>query len=274
MADAGKHFSPTSGIRAGTAPFIAFLDADDIWYPTKLEEQLQLMQSSKKVGLVYGQHYLLNDKDIITGSNKSEKRGDLFEELCHGNCITGSASMVLVRRSIVDKAGLFREDLVNGEDWEYWLRISQYCTIEYVPKIIAAIRQHGESVQTNTKRMADGLVDAFEVITNEYALTRSQRIYVASYCLFNAAKDYYASTHYSLARKTIIRLLKENPHALFELDNWTIRFGFGPYYKILLSSPLTDSLGKFLRLLKHTLSRLLDFGFRVVRKVIKTVRRP
>ncbi|MCW1908062.1 MAG: glycosyltransferase [Candidatus Saccharibacteria bacterium] len=269
----GAAAARNSGITQGSSPFIAFIDADDIWYPTKLADQLQLMQQDTTVGLVYGQHYNINDQDIITSSLKIDKRGDLFEELCHGNCIAGSASMAMISRSIVDKVGVFREDLVNGEDWEYWLRISQHCKIDYVPKIIAAIRQHGDSVQSNTKRMADGLVQAFEVITSEYTLTRSQRIYIASYCLFNAAKDYFASTHYLLARKTIIRLLKENPHALFELDNWTVKFGVGPYYKILFSNPFTDLLGKLLRLIQKALSRLLDFGFRVVRKLTKIVRR-
>lgn len=269
----GAAAARNSGIKQGSSPFIAFVDADDIWYPTKLADQIKLMQQDKAVGLVYGQHYIINDQDIITTSLKIDKRGDLFEELCHGNCIAGSASMAMIRRSMVDKVGVFREDLVNGEDWEYWLRISQHCKIDYVPKIIAAIRQHGDSVQTNTKRMADGLVQTFEAIVNDYQLTRSQRIYVASYCLFNAAKDYFASGHYSLARKTIIRLLKENPHALFELDNWTVKFGFGPYYKILFSSRLTDAVSKILRLIKQLCTRLLDICFRVIRKCIKLIRR-
>ncbi len=44
-----------TGYRAGSAPFVAFLDSDDEWLPTKLERQLEVFERSSddRLGLVY-----------------------------------------------------------------------------------------------------------------------------------------------------------------------------------------------------------------------------
>ncbi len=258
----GQASARNLGIQRSHAPFVAFLDADDIWYPKKLEKQLEIMTKNHQVGLVYGYHYIINDEDIITGSLYIEKRGHLFEELCKGNIIAGSASMAMVRRSVLEQAGFFREDFVNGEDWELWLRISRLCTIDYVPEIIAAIRQHGQSTQANTQKMAEGLLYVFEVMKKEYSLTKSQRIYIASYCLFNAARTFYALGERGLARKTTIRLLRENPRAFIELGNWKVHVASGPYYASLLGNPFFDFTARCL----HKVYRVTNRGFRILRR--------
>ena len=55
-----------SGICAGSAPFVAFLDSDDEWFPTRLEKMLSVFGANDKVGLVYsGAERVLADGTVI-----------------------------------------------------------------------------------------------------------------------------------------------------------------------------------------------------------------
>src|ERR1700761_9344394 len=59
----GQATARNLGITKSSSPFLAFLDADDIWYPTKLEKQIALMQQAPDVGLVYGYQYTIDEDD-------------------------------------------------------------------------------------------------------------------------------------------------------------------------------------------------------------------
>lgn len=140
------------GIAASTAPWVAFLDADDVWLPTKLERQIEFLKTAdSKVGVVYCGYKVIDDKDdpmphaLITPPSV---RGDVFMNLLQGgNLISGSASAVLVRRSALDAAGHFNESLTFAEDWDLWLRLARVCTFDFVPEDLVLIRRHPHSMQ-------------------------------------------------------------------------------------------------------------------------------
>jgi len=263
----GQSTARNMGIELSDSPFVAFLDSDDIWYPQKLEKQMEIMLAKPEVGLVYGHHYVIDENSIIHTSNKAFLRGAVFDELCKGNAITGSASMVLLRRAVLEKIGLFRTDLVNGEDWEMWLRISKSYEIDFVPDIIAEIRNREDSEQKNIIKMADGLVDTYRAIVSGLGLSREQRIYVSSYCLFNAANMYYSKGKRKQARHHILLLLKENPRALIEFDNWRFRFRVGIYYRVLLSNSVT----RFIKSLFADIWKLVGVVMQRLRRLLKLI---
>jgi glycosyltransferase involved in cell wall biosynthesis len=257
------------GIDISNSPFIAFLDSDDLWMPDKLEKQLELLKSDSSLGMVYGSHYIIDDNNIIQRNNIAHGSGWLFGELVKGNCITGSASMVLTKSEVLEKAGLFREDLINGEDWELWMRISKISTIDFVPDILASIRVHKASAQQSTEKMSDALLYAFNVIKNEFELTTTESRLLASYCLFNSAVSYYHIKNYSKARGTLWRLFKENPVCLRDFDNWKIHFGLGIFSKIAFSYSVFRKLSDLIALPFKALKRLIKFLLRFVWRILK-----
>ena len=60
-------------IQKSNGTFIAFLDTDDIWLPNKLEKQIPLFDDNS-VGLVYGNCWLFNSKNIIKKKIFSKKK--------------------------------------------------------------------------------------------------------------------------------------------------------------------------------------------------------
>ena len=265
----GQSSARNLGVSKSSSPFIAFLDSDDIWYPTKLEKQLAIMMAKADVGLVYGHHYLIDEEDVIQGNLRLWKRGNILDDLCGGNIIAGSASMVLVRREILEKAGPFREDFVNGEDWELWIRIAMLCEIDFVPEIMAAIRQRKNSEQVNTKKMADGLVYAHGVMTNTLTLTKTQRISISTYCLFNASASYLSIGLRPQARRTMIKLFKENPRLILHWDDWKIHYAVGLFSRVVIGNSLFDIMMRVFRKAKRGARKVINLIYRIVRRCLK-----
>jgi len=74
-------------LKEARGEFIAILDCDDLWLPTKLEEQVPLLEKDEKVGLVYSDAFLFNQKGKEKRQFEITKphRGNVFPELLCSN---------------------------------------------------------------------------------------------------------------------------------------------------------------------------------------------
>ncbi len=146
----GESAARNAGIETSSAPFVAFLDADDIWLPEKLETQVEVFQQGgPETGFVHSSYFSINAVgDIITDANvvPPTRRGDIFRPLLlRGNFVSGSASSVLVRRTVLDQAGSFDEGLLYGADWDMWIRLARISHVDFTPKAVVGIRAHDQS---------------------------------------------------------------------------------------------------------------------------------
>lgn len=154
-----------------------------------------------------------------------------------------------------------------------WLRIARVCEIDFVPEIIAAIRQRDDGMQQNQRKMADGLMHLFDVVDNEYEFTHPERVYIASYCLFHAAKIYDMLGERGLMRHAVIKLLGVNKRALVEIDNWKYFVGVGIYAKAVFGNPVSDLIGELFSIIYRSLRFLIRLPRRVLRKSYHMIRR-
>lgn len=156
----GEAAARNAGLRASSASYIAFLDADDIWMPSKLQSQMDIFSdSNSSVGVVHCGYYVIDEN----GSAKSEahvakptKKGDIFWDLLVNEyAVTGSASAVIVRREVIEEVGYFDERLFHGADADMWLRLANISHYDFVSEPLVALRVHGNSVQRrNAKQRA------------------------------------------------------------------------------------------------------------------------
>jgi glycosyltransferase involved in cell wall biosynthesis len=150
------------GLATATADFIAFLDADDVWLPEKLSEQIEVFQYSTdpKLGVVYcdfdqidrGGNLLSNYPRVRMDLSV---RGDVFDQLLRGNYVTGSASGVLVKRECFKLAGEFDENM-PFEDWDMWLRLARYYHFDYVKRPLVQIRRHTNNRDFDSRHTLTG----------------------------------------------------------------------------------------------------------------------
>ena len=140
--NAGLSSARNTGIRASTGELIAFLDADDVWLPSKLEHQVQAL-ADPSLGLV-------STGFVMVGSDGSEVSGGFdgyaqsYEELLQGNGIC--ASTVVVRRAALDECGVFDLGLAQCEDWDLWLRIARTHSIAKLTDSLARYRLHDSNM--------------------------------------------------------------------------------------------------------------------------------
>ena len=159
QANLGLSAARNTGIRKSTAPYIAFLDADDLWQAHKLDTQLQLFLSSidTKLGVVYTGYSLISESSAPLSANTRlvapKVRGDVYQALLRGNFISGSGSSVLIKREVLDAVGGFDEKLHASEDWDMWLRIARRFHFDFVDKPLVAIRVHAKNMQKDRLRM-------------------------------------------------------------------------------------------------------------------------
>ncbi|GAA3973997.1 glycosyltransferase family A protein [Allohahella marinimesophila] len=120
------------GLREARAPFVAFLDDDDEWFPQKLALQVSLLEAAApEVGLVYTGTETITDNGSRTIDTPSA-HGDLYQELLIRNILHGAPASALMRRNVITNVGFFDETLPAIEDYDYWLRVSRYYRIECV----------------------------------------------------------------------------------------------------------------------------------------------
>jgi glycosyltransferase involved in cell wall biosynthesis len=239
----GQSTARNYAIKISTSPFIAFIDADDVWRPNKLKRQLALFTNRPELGLAYGFCKLIDANNKQIGEVVYKKRGYLFKHLLGGNRIAGSASMVLVRREVFDKVGTFRSDFKVGDDWDMWLRIAKDYQIDYVPEYLAELRVLDNGMQQNRLKAAQDLEYMFPAMVKSFKLGAFDRSIVARACLKPACFMYFDVQDKAAARRVFLNLLRYNPLAVLRSNSkqWQI------YLRILLGN-------KWLRSIRRRLS--------------------
>lgn len=153
-------------IEKSKGDYIAPIDADDIWYPQKLEKQMECMlKADPSVGLVYTWSVYVDEQGKIIGEYDPHQftkvhsiQGEVYPALIYRNFI-GHASVPLIRRSCFEKVGGYnhrlKEQNAQGcEDWDMYLRVAEHYTFQVVPEFLAGYRQVTGSMSDNSLVMA------------------------------------------------------------------------------------------------------------------------
>ncbi|MFL0682739.1 MAG: glycosyltransferase family 2 protein [Algoriphagus aquaeductus] len=145
----GASHSRNLGILNASFPFVAFLDADDIYYPNRFSESLQILNSDEKIQGVFGKALRNNlvyksQKVIGVPSNISSK--DLLGYVLDGGYF--HTNTLTVRKSFFNIVGLFNPKLWPGEEVELWIRMAflkGICPIQ-ADYPVAEYRIHGNNL--------------------------------------------------------------------------------------------------------------------------------
>lgn len=150
------------GVTASSGEFVAFLDADDAWMPSKLSRQMERF-ANPDVGLV---HVGVSHVDAAGNAIREDlagKEGRVASELLLLKpVILGGGSGVVIRRRIFDDVGGFDTRLSTSADWELYYRIATRCEVAFVPEALVRYRVHGSNMHNNIAAMEYDVRIGFE----------------------------------------------------------------------------------------------------------------
>jgi glycosyltransferase involved in cell wall biosynthesis len=171
--NAGPSAARNTGVRAAHGEFVAFLDADDIWLPFKLERQLALFKAHPELGLVFTDTEVTRISPNVTHSFRMfEEKGlnaaffgsewrvsGAIEKLLELNFITTSS--VLARRRLFDQHQ-FNEGRRYAEDWELWLKLARDSHMGYVAEVCVRKYEDGNGLSAHRREMLLAAIEVYE----------------------------------------------------------------------------------------------------------------
>jgi glycosyltransferase involved in cell wall biosynthesis len=160
---AGKSKAANYGLGKSSGQFIAFLDADDVWEPEKLDKQVKVFNSKPHVGVVYSRRSWMDSEGRLQQVDPRELyRGYILEKIFFDNVICYSS--VLIRREVWNAYGGFDENLRASMDYELWLRLAASTYFDYCDEALVRYRTGHTNISKNKEQrftIALQIMDAF-----------------------------------------------------------------------------------------------------------------
>ncbi len=143
QANAGPSAARNRGIAEAQGTYVAFLDSDDLWLPTKLEQQVAVFREHPGTGMVGGGcRYIDAAGHPLPGETRCPPVLPL-EDFQIFTALPGSASNATIRKDVLDHVGGFDPTLLRAEDRDLWIRIAERYPVRGVPEPTVLIRVHG-----------------------------------------------------------------------------------------------------------------------------------
>lgn len=162
-------------------PYVAYLFHDDEWTPAYLDRAVEVLEQHPNVGLVSMDHQyrIEGDFDAAIGYTTLErwKRRILKPGVIDGKefllrwvrngvwpNLIGEPSFCVLRRSVMDKVGVWNEKMPQSLDAEYWVRMLPHCDWYFLSEINGYFRVHDEGTTARNRKAGKGLFDRFTIL--------------------------------------------------------------------------------------------------------------
>ncbi len=144
-------------LKKAVGKYIAFLDSDDVWYPDKLNLQIELMYQNKTCGLCYtGGEWIDEAGKEIKNFMPKYPDGMIFKSMLKRYEINNQS--VLVRTDLVKETGGFNPAIVIGEDYNLFMKILYHNNACSIKKPLIRYRIHENAITKAKKRVSDGVL--------------------------------------------------------------------------------------------------------------------
>lgn len=167
------------GLQACKSEYIARMDADDIALPNRLLHQLQILDKDKNLAMLGTWVQLIDERNKKIGRRqfptdyaRIKTKALQFNPISHPT--------VMLRRKVLDKFGVYDENLDGAEDYDLFLRIARDHNVINIPEVLLQYRVHDKSVSwQQTKKVEKAAIDARlkALLTYHYPLWQS--VYLA-----------------------------------------------------------------------------------------------
>lgn len=208
----GQSGARNAGLRRATGDLIAFLDADDIWEPSKLEKQVPLLTDS--VHLVYcGIALYMHAKLDSTRISLPKYKGNCmryFVDHPGASIVLSGESTAIFSRELLNTVGFFDTELNSTAGWDYFRRCSRVTNFDYVGEPLVKYRLHETNMSNSKKNVVSDMRRAYSKLfaDDEWSISESEKINIRKYLEFSFFKTYAKDLDFKSATSSAIKLFR------------------------------------------------------------------
>ena len=165
----GVAVARNAGIARARAPWVAFLDDDDLWAPEKLATQLEAAARANASWVCVGAVVVDPGLNVISCTRLLPEHN--VERLLSYNCIPGGGSGPMVRTALAREVGGFDVELSILADWDMWIRLFLHSAPAYVDRPLVAYLRHNSSMS----HLNEGFSAELERMVSKHSAARHAR---------------------------------------------------------------------------------------------------
>lgn len=133
------------GMSFGKGKYFAFIDADDLYKPNKIEEQVKVLKKNGDIAVVYNGYLEIDENHSIIKEIGSEhvykERENLLAMMLFRPIITAPSS-IMIRRICYEAGHKYDENYKHGEDYKLLIELLKEYNFFYIPKPLYLYRRH------------------------------------------------------------------------------------------------------------------------------------
>jgi glycosyltransferase involved in cell wall biosynthesis len=216
--NSGAAAARNKGIDKAHGDYLAFLDDDDRWEPTKLQKQVDLFQrSGPNVGMVYCWMEFVDGNGAHVGMRKPELRGHVFDQVLGTQRLSGCPTLI-ARASAVEQIGGFDESFRRGNDGDFIRRMCRDFEVDYVPELLVTAEiDDGPRISMATRAGVLLELKAFEIWFGKFSVELERNNKARAELLRRRAFGEARLGHKISALGTLVRASVAHPISLHNL---------------------------------------------------------
>ena len=157
----GRSSARNHAIGLAQGEYVAFLDSDDLFMPTKLEKQVACMEKNPNVLLSHTSYIRVNaGGEYIEEVESGTFSGKVYPEIIRGCPI--ATPTVMVQRNALGANMRFEESIRIGEDTILWTQLARKSIILGIDEPLAKVRIHGDNAAFDPRQQIIGLMNIIE----------------------------------------------------------------------------------------------------------------
>jgi glycosyltransferase involved in cell wall biosynthesis len=192
----GVSVARNDGMACASGAWIAFLDDDDLWAPSKLARQLAALRADDRRWAYAGE--IVVDAELrVIGGEPPPPPGEVVRLLDRHNAVPAGASNVIASADLLDRVGGFDPALTTSEDWDMWIRLARDGLPASVRDGLVAVTIHPGGASRNVPKM----LDEVEIVAARYdlPLDRVRHLRWAAWMALVDGRRVEAARHYARA---------------------------------------------------------------------------